>query len=66
MLINMQKKPYLKDKLEWLFPKYHKMLISINFIDREELYDLKIEDLSSIYLTMETEWKLTPSIQLNI
>ncbi|MFZ1288844.1 MAG: hypothetical protein WAR79_02045 [Melioribacteraceae bacterium] len=56
MLLEMSKKPNLKEKLEWIFPRYHKMLISVKFLNREELYHLQIEDLESIYFTMKTNW----------
>lgn len=56
MLLDMSIKPNLREKLEWLFPKYHQMLIEINFINRPELAEFEIEDLWHIYETMRTEW----------
>jgi hypothetical protein len=56
MLFKMSKNPPLREKYEWIFPHYHKMLIDIEFLHRDRVFDLDEGSMEAIYWTMKSEW----------
>jgi len=55
LLIEMSKKPNLRQKLEWIMPHYSGMLTSVNFFG-DDGSTVKISDLWHIHLEMKSEW----------